>query len=148
MPLRNVWYCYGNSILRPNRFLHNDIRYVFLFDGQNHLISFLYISNSMIYFSFEMFDTSLFNLKMYDMILEYDICRRNIHRKLNVFLSRVETSSTQHQLVYVGFELMKQYFMTTPFTVGEILALEERIYFLLTLTVQTTYMNGNSSNIT
>ena len=96
----------------------------------------------------KLFDTTLFSLKMYDMVLEYDICRRNIHRKLNVFLSRVETSSTQHQLVYVGFELMKQYFMTTPFIVGEILALKERIYFLLTLTVQTTYMNGNSSNIT
>ena len=115
------------------------MRYVFLFDGQKHLIRFSSIANHMI---------TRFSLKMYDMILEYDICRRNIHRKLNVFLSRVETSSTQHQLVYVGFELMKQYFMTTPFIVGEILALEERIYFLLTLTVQTTYMNGNSSNIT
>ena len=77
------------------------MRYVFLFDGQKHLIRFSSIANHMIYIS-----------------------------------------------VYVGFELMKQYFMTTPFIVGEILALEERIYFLLTLTVQTTYMNGNSSNIT
>ena len=124
------------------------MRYVYQFDGQKHLIRFSNIANHMIYISVKLFDTTLFSLKMYDMILEYDICRRNIHRKLNVFLSRVETSSTQHQLVYVGFELMKQYFMTTPFIVGEILALEERIYFLLTLTVQTTYMNGNSSNIT